>query len=156
MRLVRLDKVMNRVLGRFRNRANDLKIGAKLGKVWPDVVGEVMQRFCHPVGISGKTLTVGITSPVWMAELEYHKVTLLDNLEKALGKRCITSIQLTMLQEAFIPARQQRVGAPSEPTEPLPPEKSDQLERDLERISDPQLREQMRRVLKKSMRPERA
>lgn len=49
-------------------------------KKWKEVVGETIASKTHPDYISGKTLTVSVSHPVWMNELQMQKRTLLSKI----------------------------------------------------------------------------
>jgi hypothetical protein len=150
-----LGSTVGRTMSRFRGRGSDIRTGAELAKVWSKVIGEPLGRFCFPVDIQGKTLTIGVTNAVWKAEIEYLRETLLANLDTHLGKKRITSIRLRMLARppaTFTPPK------PATPMDPVPtvpkalsPAQEEHLNRDLEQIKDPELRERMRRVLLKAL-----
>jgi hypothetical protein len=153
MKPMLLKSTVGRAMGRFRGRGSDIRTGAELAKVWPKVIGDPLGRFCFPVDIQGKTLTIGVTSAVWKAEIEYLHETLLANLDTHLGKKRITTIRLRMLQAApKTPGRAMPQPMPA-PTVPiaLTPTQEAQLNQDLEQIKDPDLRERMRRLLIKAL-----
>lgn len=114
-----------------------------------------MAKYLFPVDVTGSKLTIGVTNSTWMQEAEYQRDTLLENIAKELGPRAISSLAFRMLpQSPAVPAKvKARVGPAPKP--PLPPPLSaDQqahLETELARISDPALREQLRRILEKSL-----
>ena len=139
-----------RALGKFGGRSRDLKTGAAIQRSWKEIVGELMSRYCHPLQVNGHRLSIGVTSPVWLAEVEFLKDTLLDNIQKALGEKAIREVSFCMIEEAPKPL----AGLPQfeKPVFEEPsPETSLRLEEALTKIGDPDLREQVRRVLKKSL-----
>lgn len=147
----RLDTVLTRGLARLRGRGADLKLGYRIQRAWPAIVGEMMARYLFPVDVSGDTLTVGVTSAVWMQEAEYLTDTLLDNVANALGSRAIKKLTFRMLAQA--PRRPGPEAAPPAPSPPpeLTPAQAEHLEAELARIDDPALKAQLRRILTRAL-----
>ena len=149
-------QIVKRALAQFRGRGKDVRLGALLTRAWPNIVGELMGRFCFPVGIVGHELTVGVTSSVWLAEAKYQEDLFLENIAKHLGPKAIQRVRFTMLAkppEGLVkPAKS--ILEVQEDRELSDSQKA-KLEKDLEKIPDPALREQLRRVLTKALaRPE--
>jgi hypothetical protein len=131
-------------------RGADLKLGYRIQVAWPAIVGEMMARFLFPVDVSGATLTIGVTSAVWMQEAEYMQDMLLANVEKALGSRAIRKVMFRMLPGApRVPAAEAAWTPPPAPE--LTPAQAEHLEAELSKIPDERLREQMRRILTRAL-----
>lgn len=113
----------------------------------------MMARYLFPVDVAGDTLSIGVTSAVWMQEAEYLEEQLLENVAKALGRRAIRKIAFRMLAKP--PWQPPRTDAPANPApEPIPeltPAQAEHLEAELARIADPALREQLRRILTRAL-----
>ena len=137
-----------------RGRGRDLMLGYRLAKVWREAMGELMATHCHVVHVTDNVLTVGVTSAVWLAEAEHFQDRILDNLEQALGSRHIKTVRFIMLAQAPVapgPVRPSSPSAPEVPEARLLPDQEKDLTHELDRIADPLLRAQMRRVLLKSL-----
>lgn len=151
----RVGTALTRGLSGLPGRGKDLKLGYQLQLVWPKIVGELMAKYLFPVDVSGSRLTIGVTNSTWMQEAEYQRDTLLSNISAELGPRRIATIQFRMLpQSPAVPAKPARARVGPAPKPPPPPQLSAEqrahLEEELARISDPALREQLRRILEKS------
>jgi len=140
---------LTRGLAKLPGRGHDLKMGYRLQQVWPKLVGEMMARYMFPVDVSGDRLTVGVTSAVFLQEAEYMRDGLLVNLARELGEGRIRHLAFKMLPAAPKVATAPKTAMPV--AKPLSHSETDHLERELARITDPELREKMRRVLSKSL-----
>jgi hypothetical protein len=134
-----------------RKQAANIKAGILISRAWLEITGELMGRYCHPIKVLGKHLTVGITSPVWLAEAEYLKEIFLSNIRKVIGANVVTSISFSMLQQP--PHKATELDQKPVPLgKELTAEEATHLQEEVARIHDPELREQVRRVLEKSLR----
>lgn len=118
----------------------------------------MMARYLFPVDVSGDTLTIGVTSAVWMQEAEYQQDMLLENVASALGARSIRKVQFKMLASA--PWQPPPKAGPASPSPTPLPEltaaQAEHLEAELARIADPTLRGQLRRILTRALaRPDK-
>src|SRR5437879_6085187 len=93
-------QIFKRALAQFKGRGKDIRLGARLSQVWPQIVGELMGRYLFPIGIQGSELTVGVTSSVWLAEAKYQEELFLENIAKYLGPKAITRVRFAMLPKA--------------------------------------------------------
>lgn len=145
---------LGRGLADLPGRGRDLKLGYRLQLAWARIVGELMTKYLFPVDVSGAKLTIGVTNAVWMQEAEYLRDTLLANISKELGPGAVRELAFRMLPQAPAAPARHRPAAPLTPVPPPPPLSADErahLDAELARISDPALREQMRRILEKSL-----
>lgn len=175
-RIGRIDHALTRSLAKLPGRGRDLKIGYRLQLAWSAIVGEMMGRYLFPVDVSHDRLVIGVTSAVWMQEAEYQKDVLLANIARELGSASIKHLSFRMLPVAPVPVElarsvekpkaapaaspwvpraavsDQAPAAPASPAMPaLSEEQAAQLETELARIRDPALREQLRRILTRSL-----
>lgn len=111
-----------------------------------------MARYLFPVDVSGDRLTIGVTSAVFLQEAEYQRDSLLSNISRELGEGSVRQLAFKMLPKA--------PGSPPPPTKknvttdaprPLTEAQAAHLDEELKHIADPTLREQMRRVLSRSL-----
>ena len=127
-------------------------MGYRLQLAWPRIVGELMTRYLFPVDVSGNRLTIGVTSAVWMQEAEYQRDTLLSNISAELGPGAIQVLAFRMLPQAPRAESGRAVAkAPPAPPAPISADERAHLDVELARIADPALREQLRRILEKSL-----
>lgn len=113
----------------------------------------MMARYLFPVDVTGDTLTIGVTSAVWMQEAEYQQDMLVENVARALGSRAIRKVAFRMLAKApWQPPPKAAPPAPSPgPLPELTPAQARHLEAELAQIPDPTLKEQMRRILTRAL-----
>ena len=155
-RPIRVGSTLGRGLSGLPGRGRDLKQGYRLELAWPRIVGEMMARYLFPVDVSGDKLTVGVTSAVFMQEAEYQRDSLLANIARELGSGVIRHLAFRMLPKApkpYTPPAPAKAPAKpaAPPSSPLSGAEAAHLEKELERIADPGLREQMRRILARSL-----
>jgi predicted nucleic acid-binding Zn ribbon protein len=61
---------------------------------WEAVAGEQLAEHCRPEEIRRDTLVVTVTDPVWATEIRYRQDQLVDGLERRLGRRVITRVEV--------------------------------------------------------------
>ncbi len=59
---------------------------------WNEVVGEAIASHTHPEEIRFDTLTIRVDSAVWLHELSFLKKTLIEKINRILGKTGIRNI----------------------------------------------------------------
>ena len=65
-------------------------------KLWPSIAGPTLSATVHPDRFSGTTLTLAVTNSVWMQELTYLKMELLEKIQAAMGAECVTDIRFEL------------------------------------------------------------
>ncbi len=66
---------------------------AAVQAVWAVVVGDAIAGHASPVAQRGGVLEVACDEAVWAAELDLMGPDLVDSLERAMGRRAITSLR---------------------------------------------------------------
>jgi hypothetical protein len=136
-------------LGRALDRA--APVGRRLLAVkqrWRDIVSGRTLEHARPTSIRRDVLTLTVTDSLWMSELMYFVPEFLETLNAALpADQALARIRLRVGQLPDLPAARP---APAEGPEPAAEvELSEELRQRLERIDDPELREQMVRIAAK-------
>jgi len=132
--------------------AQDLHLAAIISQAWSKIVGEPMCRYCFPIQVKRRRLKVGVTSTVWLTEATYLKDMFLTNVQKIVGPRAITDVSFSVLRKAPLIPERKRKEIVSNGEVVLSCSQRTHLEEALNNIQDLELREQMRRVLIKSLR----
>jgi len=119
-----------------------------LKKTWTECVGAAISKRSMPIRLIGTTLWCVVSSAPWMAELNFHKQSIIEKLNDALGEGSVTEIIF-------------RPGKVTERKEPGPPEQAlfRVLTEDEKRfiaevakpVKDEKLQELIKRVIEKSM-----
>jgi hypothetical protein len=136
-------------LGRVLDRA--APVGKRLLAVkqrWRDIVSPRTLAHARPTSIRRDALTLTVTDSLWMSELMYFVPEFLEALNASLPED--QALERIRLRVGSLPA-EPAPGAPAAPgPEPVvASELSEEMRRRLERIDDPELREQMMRIAAK-------
>ncbi len=121
---------------------------------WDEVVGAQLAQVARPLRLDADTLWVAVKSHAWMQELTFHKRMILQRLNERIGAERFREIRFTV--RAQIPTVFQREeeatagDAPPEPT--LSDEEWATVEANLQGVSDPDLRDALRRAQLASLR----
>jgi hypothetical protein len=141
---------ISRALKRSRVSSSDLQLAAKISLAWVKIVGEPMRQFCFPVKVNNGRLKIGITSQVWLAEAIYLKDVFLKNVQAIVGNR-IVGVDFSILSKEPLKTGKVVERALVESKGKVTEVQSDLMNKALENIRDPELRENVRRVLIKSV-----
>lgn len=61
---------------------------------WEAIVGKIISSHSYPAGIHYRRLYVIVDSPVWLQEISFYKVDLIDKVNKYFGRKIINEIYL--------------------------------------------------------------
>ena len=75
-----------------------LGIGAKINQFrviekWSEIVGENISKVTKPERVVDKILYIKVSSMSWRTELLFHKLGILEKIEKTIGKDIISDIR---------------------------------------------------------------
>ena len=119
--------------------------------IWNDVVGKTIAINAQPEKIRNGTLFVKVTSPVWMQQLQFMKQMIAEKLNQRLKREIVKNIFFVV----------GRIDSPSAP-EAAPAVPSAAMDQEpqvdqqfLETVSDPELRQAFKRLLKSYSRRQR-
>lgn len=78
--LTRIDSILK---GNLKSLKLDDSIKVyPIWKNWNSIVGDAISQKTHPDFVTGKTLTISVSHPVWMNELQMQKRTLLKKINE--------------------------------------------------------------------------
>ena len=69
---------------------------AQIWERWPEVVGMRLMPYGRPVGVKNGTLTVEVTSAVWMHKYAYEKGAILHRVNRLTGHEMVTDLFLKL------------------------------------------------------------
>jgi hypothetical protein len=119
--------------------------------IWNDVVGKTIAINAQPEKIRNGTLFVKVTSPVWMQQLQFMKQMIAEKLNQRLKREIVKNIFFVV---GRIDSPSAPEAAPAVPSAAMDQEpKVDQ--QFLETVSDPELRQAFKRLLKSYSRRQR-
>jgi hypothetical protein len=119
--------------------------------IWNDVVGKTIAVNAQPEKIRNGTLFVKVTSPVWMQQLQFMKEMIAEKLNQRLKREIVKNIFFVVgrIDAASLP--ETATAAASAPADPE--SKIDQ--QFLESMTDPELRQAFKRLIKSYSRRQR-
>jgi predicted nucleic acid-binding Zn ribbon protein len=119
--------------------------------IWDDVVGKTIAVNAQPEKIRNGTLFVKVTSSVWMQQLQFMKEMIAEKLNHRLKREIVKNI-------FFVVGRIDSPGpAETEPTvSPPPVDQEPKIDQQfLDSVSDPELRQAFKKLLKSYSRRRR-
>jgi hypothetical protein len=149
-RPARAREIVSRTLARFglddRVRAH----GAF--QIWKEAVGPQVAGHARPERISNRVLRVRVDHNTWLQQLHFMKTLILERLNERLGAGTFIDIELRI---GNLPPQVPENPNPA-PSESLPPtltaDDAAQIDKEIERVSDPGLREVLKRIRIKGTR----
>jgi len=85
-----IQKTLAKVLKGFRIKDLD---SIKIFAIWDRVAGEKLAGHCQPVRINRGILYVEVDDPIWLAQVKYMKVNILNKITDALGNETIKDVR---------------------------------------------------------------
>jgi predicted nucleic acid-binding Zn ribbon protein len=117
--------------------------------IWNEVVGDMIARNAQPEKIRQGTLFVKVSSPVWMQQLQYLKETIVEKINRELGKEVVKNI-FFVIGKVEAKASGEANEKPEPPVSSAAPSKLD--EETLGSIKDPEIRRALKRLFSASSR----
>ena len=117
---------------------------SRLTRRWEEIVGPQLALVARPESVRSRVLFIAVTDAVWLQQLIFFQSQLLQNIRRVLGNVPIARLHFTL---AVPTTRSLPCNVVSE-AEPLPltVAEEQQVLADTESISDPELREVVRRA----------
>ena len=66
---------------------------------WTEIIDESFLPFCTPVSIHGECLTISVSDPALIQEIQWQSEKILDKVQPFLGSHVITEIKVSLSQE---------------------------------------------------------
>ncbi len=89
--VVHIGRILPEVLRTCR-KENDTPMAA-VWDIWSRAVGETMARNTQPAAFKGRLLLVHVSSSVWLHQLQFMKLELIEKINSACGQRLVKEIQ---------------------------------------------------------------
>ena len=127
-----------------------LQLGQQLDEygvwpIWNDVVGVPIARNAQPEKIRNGTLFVKVTSPVWMQQLQYMKMMIVERINQRLKADIVKNIFFVV---GRIDAASQEENAPTVRRQSVVSAEVQLDDQFLGSIEDPEIRQAFRRLLR--------
>lgn len=117
-------------------------------KKWPEIAGPLVSRNAIPLSLRNGVLTVAVRNHPWAQELRMGTTTMLRRIRETLGER----IPVTDIRFAVGPVASFGEAEPAAPEEPpIPPGPDPE---GLSAVADPETRESLRALHRRSRPPE--
>ncbi len=117
---------------------------SRLTRRWEEIVGPQLAAVARPESVRSRVLFIAVTDAIWLQQLIFFQSQLLQNIRQVLGNVPIARLHFTLA----VPARRSMPCEAAAAAEPLPltAAEEQQVLADTEGISDPELREVVRRA----------
>jgi predicted nucleic acid-binding Zn ribbon protein len=119
--------------------------------IWNDVVGKTIAVNAQPEKIRNGTLFVKVTSPVWMQQLQFMKEMIAEKLNQRLKREIVKNIFFVVGRIDVASLPETAAAAPSAPAD----QESKIDQQFLESMTDPELRQAFKRLIKSYSRRQR-
>jgi hypothetical protein len=122
----------------------------KLQLSWPEIVGPAISKRTSPVKLIKGKLYVNVSSQTWMTELIYQKSDIIDRINRDIAENMVEDIIFRPGSLTRKPVSRRRT--PRKDPEPFGAETSftsDFIDRTVSPVKDKELRELIRRTMKK-------
>jgi predicted nucleic acid-binding Zn ribbon protein len=141
VQIEKIGDVLDKSLKRFASAMRLDEYG--VWPVWNDVVGKTIAQNAQPEKIRNGTLFVKVSSPVWMQQLQYMKEMITEKLNARLKTDVVKNI-------FFVVGRISAGGLEEEPKSAERAESAPSSidETFLESVSDPEIRQAFKKLLK--------
>jgi hypothetical protein len=136
----RISAVLGRWL-RHHKRDGDLDRYTVLDQ-WPELVGERLAHRTSPSGLKDGVLTVNVANSAWLNELSFMRAAMVLRINEHFGRPVVKAIRLVAGSVRPPPRRLQVEEEPCYVE--LPPEEVERIDREVDAVSDPELREAIR------------
>jgi hypothetical protein len=125
-----------------------------LQQQWQALVGPQVAAVTSPEGIRGRVLFVTVSDAIWLQQLTFYHAQLLHNIRQALGDVPIARLHFTLASSVsrFAPDAEE---PPALPHQPLTGEEERQVLERTAAITDPELREAVRRAWRRGWETKR-
>ena len=118
---------------------------------WPEIVGKAISENTQPSGVRNRVLQIKVINSVWMQQLQFMKGMILQKIKNQDESKGIEDIKFYLGE---IDRSQQEAGKIS----PLPvrwgtlgKEEKEKIEKEIEGVEDPDIREGLARLFAKGM-----
>ena len=118
---------------------------ARLVQHWGTIAGPQLAAVTQPESIRARVLFVTVSDAIWLQQVTFYQAQLLENMRRVLGDVPITRLHFTL---AMSSPRQPVSSSPDEVLEPVPltAVEEQQVQEGTAGITDPELREAVRRA----------
>lgn len=118
---------------------------ARLVQHWHRIAGPQLAAVTQPESIRARVLFVTVSDAIWLQQVTFYQAQLLENMRRVLGDMPITKLHFRLAMSA---PRQPVGSAPEAIVEPLPltAGEAQQVQEGTAGITDPELREAVRRA----------
>ena len=94
--LLPASNVLQSVLGNGKSALSDQFLRWKIWRMWSQIVGPTLGKFCEPVGYERGRLIIWVKSSARMQEIRFFEATLKDKVNQHVGRDWVTHIRFTL------------------------------------------------------------
>jgi predicted nucleic acid-binding Zn ribbon protein len=126
----------------------------RLQQQWQTIAGPQVAAVTSPEGLRGRVLFVTVSDAIWLQQLTFYHAQLLHNIRQALGDVPIARLHFTLASSVSRSAPEAEE-APKLSHQPLAGEEERQVLERTAAITDPELREAVRRAWRRGWETKR-
>lgn len=124
---------------------------SRLHQHWPEIVGPQLAKVTQPEGVRSRMLLITVTDAIWLQQIKFYQSQLLQNIRRVLGDVPIHRLHCTLAVPAARSSIAKQPDGERPPKAALPPlpltaEEERQVLTGTDSITDPELRELVRRT----------
>ncbi|MHB8764999.1 MAG: DciA family protein [Deferrisomatales bacterium] len=135
-----VDELLRRAEASFPDQAH------RLWTVWEQALGPQVAARAYPLSFRSGRLTVAVPTAAWMQELSFLRETMRKSLNQALGAEVVREVRVRLATIEPPPPPRERDALPPWLDVPLGPSALARIEGEVAALSDPELREAVRRA----------
>ena len=109
--------------------------------LWDRIVGEDIAVHAQPFVVRGKTLWLNVSDSVWMQQLQFQKMTILERIKQVLPGSSITDIRFQIDTSLGRSRPEQQLPEPQ--STPPDPQKKEKFDKMISTLKDEEMRQAM-------------
>lgn len=112
--------------------------------LWDRIVGEDIAVHARPFVVRGRTLWLNVSDSVWMQQLQFQKMTILERVKQVLPGSSINDIRFQIDTSLGRPRPIQQSSEPQ--STPPDSQKKEKFDKMISTLKDPEMRQAMERL----------
>ena len=115
---------------------------------WERVVGKTVAERTEPIRVQNRVLQVKVDSSVWMQQLQFMKGLIIQKFQQQMGGNFLQDLRFFIgeMKPTAEGKREEKKQGMNGPTGAIKEEERKRIEKEVERVQDPEMREIISRV----------
>ncbi len=114
--------------------------------LWPEIVGKAIAENTQPLGVRNRILQVKVINSVWMQQLQFMKRIILQKIKNQEECQRIDDIKFYLGEIEKSQGEAAKNSIWPVPRETLGKEEKEKIEKEVEKVQDPEIRESLARL----------